>query len=127
MTVGPPTDDLNENVNAQINVNEVTFNNGDDEESVINVDNAVTVNDMCDEFNESDPSSDSSNKDEHNIAASTLIAEQQQNKSLNVCRSLSQRGKAGYFLTMAFCTVMSVYLDKNMNSYVCLRLDELKQ
>jgi len=49
-----PTDDLNENVNVQINVNEVTFNNGDDGESVINVDDAVMVNDMCDEFNESD-------------------------------------------------------------------------
>jgi len=91
-----PNDDLNENVNGQINVNQVTSDNGDDEESVITVDDAVTVNDTCDEFNESDPSSDPSHKDEHNVAASTLIAEQQQDKSLNLCQALAQRGKAGY-------------------------------
>jgi len=111
--------DLNENVAGQINVNEITTDNEDDDENVLNVDDAVKCNDKC----ENDQTSD----DGRNVAASTLIAEQQQDKSLNVCRSLAKRGKAGYFLIMISCTVMNAYLAKNMNNYVCPDLDEFRQ
>ena len=64
----------------------------DDDNDVINVNDAAKFNN-CEKLDENDLSS----KDERNVAASTLIAEQQEDKSLNNCRSLSERAKAGHF------------------------------
>ena len=47
--------------------------------------------------NEYDSPSDLPASDERSVASTTLIAEQQEDKSLDICRSLANRGKAEYF------------------------------
>ena len=89
--------DLTENVVSQVNVNEVDRNDddidaNDDSDDVVNVDDAVNKSDDC-----AGLSSGTTDTDERNVAASTLITEQQNDKSLDVCRALAQRGRAGYY------------------------------
>ena len=76
--------DLNENADDEINLNETALNgdddnDDDDDENVINVDDAAKFN-KCENFDENDSFSDPSSKDERSVAASTLIAEQQEDK-----------------------------------------------
>ena len=76
--------------------NDVTVDS-DNDADVVNVDEAAKFHDECDKHIENDSPSDLSASDERNVAASTLIAEQQEDESLDICRSLANRGKAGYF------------------------------
>ena len=59
---------------------------------VVNVDDAVNKSDDC-----TDLLSGTTDTDVRNVATSTLITEQQNGKSLDVCRALAQRGRAGYY------------------------------
>ena len=59
---------------------------------MVNVDDAVNKSDDC-----TDLLSGTTDTDVRNVATSTLITEQQNGKSLDVCRALAQRGRAGYY------------------------------
>jgi len=69
----------------------------DNDADVVNVDDAAKFRDECDKQDASDSLSDFPASDERSVAAATLIAEQQDDKSLDICKSLANRCKAGYF------------------------------
>ena len=90
------TCDVNECVDGQIDCNEVRVDS-DNDADVVNVDDAAKFYDECDKHYENDSPSDLPASDERSVASTTLIAEQQEDKSLDICRSLANRGKAEYF------------------------------
>jgi len=83
-------------VDGQIVCDEVTVDSNSDA-NVVNVDDAAKFQDECDKQDECDSLSDLPASDERSVAAATLIVEQQDDKSLDICRSLADRGKAGYY------------------------------
>ena len=89
-------DCVSECVDGQIVCDEVTVDS-DNDADIVNVDDTAKFRDECDKQDESDSLSDPSASDERSVATATLIAEQQDDKSLDICRSLANRGKAGYF------------------------------
>jgi len=92
---GDENDDdcVSECVDGQIMCDEVTVDSENDVD-VVNVDDAAKFQDECVKQDESDSLSI---LDEHSVATATLIAKQQDEKSLDICRSLADRGKAGYY------------------------------
>ena len=99
----------------------------DNDADVVNVDDAAKFRDECDKQDASDSLSDFPASDERSVAAAALIAEQQDDKSLDICKSLANRCKAGYFLITAFYIVTNVYWCKIMNSCTCLKPDVYRQ
>jgi len=90
-------DCVSECVIGQIVCDEVTVDSENDAD-VVNVDDAAKFQDECGKQDVSDSLSDHPASDERSVAAATLIAGHQDDKSLDICRSLTNRGKAGYFL-----------------------------
>ena len=81
---GDENDDdcVSECVDGQIVCDEVTVDS-DNDADIVNVDDAAKFRDECDKQDESDSLSDPSASDEHSVATATLIAEQQDDKSLS--------------------------------------------
>ena len=120
-------DCVSECVIGQIVCDEVTVDSENDAD-VVNVDDAAKFQDECGKQDVSDSLSDHPASDERSVAAATLIAGHQDDKSLDICRSLTNRGKAGYFfLIMAFYIATNVYWGNIMNSCVCLKPDVYRQ
>ena len=117
-------DCVSECVGGQIVCDEVTVDS-DNEADVVNVDDAAKFQDECVKQDESDSLSDSAASNERSVATATLIAEQQDDKSLDVCRSLADRGKAGYYFDNGI--LYRRERGKSMNSCVCLKPDVYRQ
>ena len=52
---------------------------------------------LCDKHNENDSPSDLSASDERSVASTTLIAEQQEDKSLDICSKVCKQGQGWIF------------------------------
>jgi len=113
-------------VDGQIVCDEVTVDS-DNDADVVNVDNAGKFYDECDKQDESDLLSDPFASDKCSVASATLIAKQQDDKSLDICRSLANRGKAKYFFDNGISYRHERIHGKIMNSCVCLKPDVYRQ